>query len=182
MPNGFVRVLTGAAMTFAASLVFWQCADLGEAVPPTGSITTDQDLWTLITTREPYTGYPLFPGVDSVAAGTLNGSNAHRPLVRVSLNDTALAALVSGKLPAGGRFPGGSTIVKEIRENGHTTVLAVMHRDPGNTFAGEGWLWAEFLTDGSVLAPLTNRGSGCIGCHQREQGLGNDLIRTFERQ
>jgi len=170
-------------MTLCCSLTwFLGCGDLGDPAPGKGEISSDGDLWTLVSMREPYGHYPLFPDVDSIATGTLNGSHAHRPMVRVSTNGTAAAALSGGRLPAGGRFPEGSTIVKEIRQDGGTILIAVMHRRSDSPFAAGGWLWAEFQPEGSVQISMTDRGHGCVGCHQQELGTRNDLVRTFERQ
>jgi hypothetical protein len=57
-----------------------------------------------------------------------------------------------------------------------------MYKDAGNPLAGERWLWAEFSPVGAVEYSVSNRGAACTSCHQRERGLVNDLVRTFERQ
>ena len=174
-------VLAAAA---TVALCAFRCSDAG--VPPAGEteavIATDTELFALITETQPYTGYPLFPGVDSVASGTLNGSGAHQPLVRVSLNTPALGSLTSDTLQSGTAFARGSVIVKEIREGGVTTLLAVMAKEPGSPEAAGGWLWAEYKPDGTVVASILARGAGCVPCHSREQGPRNDLVRTFERR
>ena len=100
------------------------------------------------------------------------------------MNARALGALQSGRLPTAAQFPDGSIILKEVRPRADApaTVYAVMYKDAGNTLAGDGWLWAEFSPDGSVAYSVSNRGTACTSCHQREQGRLNDLVRTFERQ
>lgn len=172
------------ASAVAASLSAVCCSDAG--TPPGGEpeavITTDAQLFMLITATHPYAGYALFPGVDSVVSGTLNGSGAHQPLVRVSMNPIALASLAADTLTAGSAFAQGSIIVKEIREQGATTLLAVMMKEPASDDAAGGWLWAEFTPEGTAVFSLKNRGDGCVPCHSREQGLRNDLVRTFERR
>jgi len=169
-------VLAAAA---TVALCVFHCSDAG--VPPAGEteavIATDAELFALITETQPYTGYPLFPGVDSVAAGSLNGSAAHQPVVRVSLK-----SLTADTLPAGSAFAHGSVIVKEIREQGATTLLAVMMKEPASADAAGGWLWAEYKPDGSVVFSIRSRGDGCVPCHSRERGPRNDLVRTFERR
>ncbi len=157
------------------------CSDQGATPPPT-ALTTDAELFALITSTQPLTTYPLFPLVDSVTSGTLNGSTAHQPLVRVRMNSTALAALPNGRFPAGGSFPDGSLILKEILSGGTTQIYAVAYKDSGNPLAGNGWLWAEYYPNGNVLFSISTRGSGCVPCHSREQGPQHDFIRTFERQ
>jgi hypothetical protein len=150
---------------------------------PTSTITTDAALFKLITETDPFSGYTLFPNADAVARGTLNGSEAHQPLVRVSINAKALNALQGGKLPAGAKFPDGSVIVKEIRNtSGVTTEMTVIYKDNSNPLAGKGWLWADFSPSGSVGYSITGRGSDCTFCHSRERGPQNDSVRTFERQ
>lgn len=145
-------------------------------------LSTDAALFALVTATSPFTAYPLFPHVDSVTSGTLNGSNAHQPLVRVRMNSTALSLLQNGRFPSGGSFPNGSIIFKEVITNGRTEIYAIMYKDTANPFAGNGWLWAEYQPNGSVLFSITTRGSGCKGCHEREQGPQHDFVRTFERQ
>jgi hypothetical protein len=100
------------------------------------------------------------------------------------MNTRALGALQSGRLPAAAQFPDGAVLFKEVRPRADApaTVYAVMYKDAGNVLAGDGWLWAEFSPDGSVAYSVSNRGTACTACHQREQGRLNDLIRTFERQ
>ena len=151
---------------------------------PADGIRDSAALFQLITQTDPLTEYTLFPNVEEFAVGRLNGSEAHRPIVRVSMNARALGALQSGRLPTAEQFPDGSIILKEVRARADApaTLYAVMYKDAGNTLAGDGWLWAEFSPDGSVGYSVSNRGTACASCHQREQGPQNDLVRTFERQ
>lgn len=132
--------------------------------------------------RPARTRYPLFPGVDSIASGTLNGSGAHQPLVRVSLNPAAIGSLTADTLVAGTSFTRGAIVLKEIREGGATALVAVMMKDPASPDAAGGWLWAEYKPDGTVVFSIRRRGDGCVPCHSREQGPRNDLVRTFERR
>ncbi|MBI5471928.1 MAG: hypothetical protein HY961_06240 [Ignavibacteriae bacterium] len=158
-----------------------RCADQGTTPPPT-TPTTDAELFALVTAKQPYATYPLFPLVDSVTSGTLNGSTAHQPLVRVRMNRVALGALRNGRLPTGLAFPDSSIIFKEILSGGTTQLFAVLYKDSKNPLAGNGWLWAEYSPNGNVLFSIDRRGVGCIACHSREQGPQHDFIRTFERQ
>lgn len=165
-------------------LLLPSCSDLGDAPRASApiSIQSDAGLFRHIMQVEPFTGYSLFPRVDSVTSGTLNGSHAHQPLVRVSINTTASGILQDGRLPAGVTFPDGSIIFKEILMGGTTVLYAVMYKDASNRFAGNGWLWAEYRPDGTVDFSLTTRGISCVGCHSFEQGPQHDFVRTFERQ
>jgi hypothetical protein len=153
-------------------------------VPAAVSVTDDASLFRLFTQTDPVAGYTPFPNAEEFATGRLNGSEAHRPVVRLRLNARAAGALVGGRLPAAGRFPDGSVLVKEVRESvgAGVDVYAVMYRDAASPLAGEGWIWAEFRPDGSVMYPVGGRGRSCTGCHSRERGPENDLVRTFERQ
>jgi hypothetical protein len=158
------------------------------AVAPTGQpgsgIQDDASLFRLITQSDPLASYALFPNAEEFTAGRLNGSEAHRPIVRVSLNARAISALQMGRLQAGSRFPDGSIVVKEVKASAgaQAATYAVMYRDATNRLASNGWVWAEFSPSGSVQYAVSNRGSACTSCHQRERGPQNDLVRTFERQ
>ena len=153
-------------------------------VPQVPAVTDDASLFRLFTQADPVSGYAPFPNAEEFATGRLNGSEAHRPLVRVRLNAGAAGALVAGRLPAGGRFPDGALLVKEVRPDAGAAVdvYAVMYRDAAGPLAGEGWVWAEFRPDGSVFYPVAGRGRSCTGCHERAEGPQNDRVRTFERQ
>jgi hypothetical protein len=175
------RLLVAAGIVFSC---ISSCKDQG--APPPGStreiISSDAQLFDVVTQVQPFASYSLFPDVDSVASGMLNGSAAHRPLVRVSMNATALGALRADTLPAGTSFTDGSIIFKQIISGGQTSLYAIIYKDKNNPLAGNGWLWAEFLPDGTPFISLTRKGANCIGCHSLEQGLQHDLVRTFERQ
>ena len=153
------------------------------ATPVAAVIRDDASLFQLVTRDDPFGSYRLFPNADEFAMGRLNGSEAHRPVIRVSLNSIAFAALQNGRLPSGSRFPNGSVIFKAIGPSvgAAPTLYAVMRKDDG-TLSGSGWQWAEYFPDGAVAFPITSRGSVCTSCHTREQGPLNDLVRTFERQ
>ncbi len=156
---------------------------------PTGStsgaaIRDDGSLFRLVSQTDPFSRYTVFPNADEFTTGRLNGSEAHRPVIRVSLNATAAGALQNGRLPASGRFPDGSIVFTEIkpRAAAAASVDAIMLKDSGSSLAGDGWLWAEYGPAGSVVFSINSRGSACTSCHRRERGPQNDLVRTFERQ
>jgi hypothetical protein len=167
-------------MILAFFISFSSCGD--DPTDPGSGVSADESLFSQVTQTDPFTTYTLFPNADSVASGTLNGSNAHQPMVRVSMNATAFGVLRGDTLPAGSSFPNGSVVFKQIISGSQTTLYAVMRKDSASNFAGNGWLWAEYGTDGSVVYSVENRGSACISCHLREDGLQNDHVRTFERQ
>ena len=158
------------------------CRDAGSDPRELESMSPDAVLFSHVTQSDPFQTYRLFPGVDSVSSGTLNGSTAHQPMVRVSMNGRAFGALVQGSLPQGSAFPNGSVIFKQIIMNNETVLYAVISKDSGNPLAAGGWLWGEYRPDGSAAISVTRQGTGCIGCHSREQGPQHDFVRTFERQ
>lgn len=86
------------------------------ATAPTG-IRDDASLFRLISQTDAFGLYTVFPNADEFTTGSLNGSEAHRPVIRVSLNATAAGALQNGRLPSGARFPDGSIVFKEIRSS-----------------------------------------------------------------
>ena len=98
---------------------------------------------------------------------------------KLRFNPTAQAALDgTGELPENNAFPTGSILVKEIFSGTNIILYAVMKKDPSNSNAGSGWLWAEFNPDGSASFSSSKKGDGCIGCHS---GTPNrDLVRTFD--
>ena len=143
---------------------------------PSGGISSDGDLFKLISQDEPFQNYRLFPNTTEISSGRLDGAGAH-PSARVRMNTPAFQSLDNGRLPSGGRFRSGSVIVKEIPSQ---NLLAVMRKD--STSSGAGWQWAEFRTNGAVVYSIAARGGSCIECHSRQRGPMNDLVRTFERQ
>jgi hypothetical protein len=159
-------------------------ASCSEPTAPSSAPSDDAALFRTISETDPFGAYTAFPNAEEFTEGRLNGSEAHRPIVRTRLNARALGALQNGRLPAGSQFPAGSIIFKEIRPRADAavTAYAVMYKDSGNPVAGNGWVWAEFSPNGSVQYSTSNRGSGCTSCHLREEGPRNDLVRTFERQ
>ena len=151
---------------------------------PGAAIRDDAALFRLVSQTDPFTRYTVFPNADEFTTGRLNGSEAHGPVIRVSLNATAAGALQGGRLATGTRFPDGSIVFKEIKPGATAaaSVYAVMVKDAGNSLAGNGWLWAEYSPTGSVVFSINSRGNACTSCHLREQGPQNDLVRSFERQ
>jgi hypothetical protein len=178
---GLVSVLVVAA---AAASCGSPSTPSGPTSDSGSAIRDDAGLFRLFTVTDPQGAYAVFPNTEPFTTGRLNGSEAHRPVIRVLLNATAAAALVDGRLAPGARFPDGSIIIKEIRSTATTppTLYAVMVKDRANDLAGNGWLWAEYSPSGSVAYSVSSRGGACTSCHLRESGPQNDLVRTFERQ
>ena len=149
----------GLALIAALSVAV-ACRSTPTAPSATG-IDADAALFKLISETDAFTRYSTFPNAEEFAMGRLSGSEAHAPVVRVRLNATAAAVLVNGRLPAGGAFPDGSIVFKEIRPSASAaaTLYAVMVKDRTNQLAGGGWLWAEYTPSGSTRFSVKNRGS-----------------------
>lgn len=176
---GLAAVIAGIALA--------ACGGDDSASPepdPVERIDTDAELLDLVMQREPFTTFTLFPNTDSLISGRLEGSEAHQPLVRVSMNAKALTALVSDTLPDGATFPDSSIIFKEVRGSTQTFFYAVMYKDRDNPLAANGWLWGEYRANGSPFpnGTIEGRGVNCVSCHSREPGPRHDFVRTFERQ
>jgi Cytochrome P460 len=138
------------------------------------TIQADTDLYNEI---KNVSGYTYYEGGDTLSP--LGGSP--HGIFKLRFNTTAHAALDStGKLPVGGTFPTGSVIVKEKIVGSNATLFAVMKKDPSNTNAGSGWLWAEYNTDGSTQSSVTLKGgtNGCVSCHSFSPN--RDLTKTFD--
>jgi hypothetical protein len=100
-------------------------------------------------------------------------------MYKLRFNSIASQALDgNGELPENASFPRGSVLVKEVYRNSALIGLAVMKKAPTDANAGNGWLWAEFALDGTPGPSITNRGSGCISCHNDTPN--RDLVRTFD--
>lgn len=99
---------------------------------------------------------------------------------KLKFNPVAQSALDStGKLPSGNQFPSGSLIVKEVYGGGTSLSLyAIMKKAPGNVNAGSSWLWAEYKPGGETIVSVTDKGSGCIGCHSGN--TNRDLTNSFD--
>ncbi|MDZ4714191.1 MAG: cytochrome P460 family protein [Cytophagales bacterium] len=118
-------------------------------------------------------GYTFYQG-----GNTLTGMGPHGNF-KLRFNATAAAVLDgTGELPPGNSFPTGSVLVKDIQGGSGITLYAVMKKDPANSNAGSGWLWAEYNPSGGVVVSVKSKGSGCVSCHSTSPN--RDLVRTFD--
>ena len=111
-----------------------------------------------------------------------SSSSGHSGFFRVRFNHTAFSAFDStGKLPVGSTFPDSSIVVKELFSSPSESdrkEWAVMQKNSASSNAVNGWVWAEFESDGLVKYSTSNKGSGCKGCHS---ATGNrDFVRVFD--
>lgn len=139
------------------------------------STANDKNLYSAISSASGYTYYRATPTITSAQ------ENSPHSFERVRFNSIAASSLdSSGKLPVGSNFLNGAIIVKEIYTsiNGSINQFAVMKKDPTNNGASNGYLWAEFKTDGTVTYSTANKGKDCTGCHSGS--TNRDFIRTFD--
>ncbi len=109
------------------------------------------------------------------------GGDSPHGFVRIKFNEIAQASLDStGKLPLGASFPEGAVIVKEIYADPAEPLIyyVIMKKDPAAEYAADGWLWGEYEENGTVSGAVSNKGSGCTGCHS--ESPNRDFVRTFD--
>ena len=161
------KIVCTTALLFSLAVTLTQCKKTTE---------TDKLLFDKISST---TGFSYYKNNDSIQPSS--SASPHNAFFRVRFNAIALAALTdNGKLPAGGSFPEGSLIVKELYDSptGSLKLLAVMEKATGNSAAGSNYLWAELEADGRAVFSTSKKGNGCISCHSAS---GNrDLTRLFE--
>lgn len=149
------RAIAISMLLLASAVMFTQCKKNAEGA--------DKVLFDKSNTT---TGFTYYKGDNSILPSS--NPSAHNKFFRVRFNDIAQAALTdNGKLPAGGSFPEGSLIVKELfdAQNGDLKLLAAMEKAPANSAAGAGWLWGEYTPDSKVVFSIYKKGDGCISCH-----------------
>lgn len=156
--------------------IFIQCAKQEQRTDRPIIMETDSALFAKITAQE---GFHYYQNSDRMLLSS--SASAHNKFFRVRFNEKALAALSdNGKLPAGGSFPAGSLIVKELRSGNAGEILngyAVMEKLPDDTNAGAQWIWAEyFSTSQPNGVALHEKGRQCISCHSTGD---RDKVRLF---
>ena len=113
---------------------------------------------------------------------TITMSDSPHDRFTIWFNEKAVTALdpTSGELPSGDAFPEGSLIVKTrfAIKGGPAIGYLVMKKDPGNTLSQSGYVWGEYLIDGTIVHSAREKGSTCIGCHAG--GTNRDFIRVFD--
>ncbi len=162
------RILLSACIVFLIIFLFSQCKKK----------PTEEDK-ILFDKAKVATGFTYYKNNSTVLASS--PQTAHNAFFRVRFNAIAQAVLTdNGRLPAGGSFPDGSLIVKELYDSqaGSLQLLAVMEKSTGNSLSGANWLWAEYKSDGALGYSISKKGEGCTGCHGT---AGNrDYMRLFE--
>jgi hypothetical protein len=113
---------------------------------------------------------------DSSNPSADHGSGHSEPKLRTVYNGVAATQLDGqGKVKPSPTFPDSSLIVKELlNSDGSLSRIAVLFKLRTATNKDDnGWVWAEYGPEGSILYSVDNRGAGCIGCH----GAGVDETR-----
>ena len=137
------------------------CNDQRSSYPTTPQQTNEaQDFWGKIHTQA-YRGWNRAPGHATRTASTA----PHGDSVDVFVNTIIATTLTSGLHPTA--WPEGSIVVKDGFTHGAQTRVAAMEK------RSNGWFWAEYRPDGTVLA--SGRPAACTGCH----ASGSDYVRAF---
>jgi hypothetical protein len=137
--------------------------DSGATEEEAGKPVTVPGLWNLIMT-ERYRTWRHAPGL----AGVRPGTGPHNVRIRIWINDIGLDALQADPRP--GRFPAGTTIVKEgATASMRLTVIAAMRKQSDGK-----WLFAEWRPNGTLIAGGIMT-PGCANCHSQ----GQDHVRAI---
>ncbi len=142
-----------------------------------GVFITDDVLFNLVKSSTSFTYYKN--NIDTLLADPAT-NGAHGNYVRIRFNQKAISALNdSVSSPIKIFFPNESLIVKEIYDQSGSAllVLAVMYKFSGSANSGSGWVWAEYLPNGTAAYSSINKGGQCVSCHAR--GNNFDLVQTF---
>ncbi len=140
-----------------------------------GLVVSDGTLFNIAQTASAFTYYK-----NSSDTLLSDPSSPHGGYMKVRFNQKAMTVMNdSANRLLSPSFPDGSMVVKEIynQPGGVLIELAVMYKVNGAINTGGGWVWSEFLFDGTVEYSTANSGASCIGCHQGSSNM--DLIRVF---
>ena len=120
-------------------------------------------------------GYVYYANGSTLSAASASPHGSFK----LRFNDIASQALDnSGELPSGQKFPPGSILVKEVYKGSDLYIYAVIKKAPSDASSANGWLWAEYLPDGSLGYSINGKGSSCTSCHSETPN--RDLVRTFD--
>lgn len=140
-----------------------------------GVVVSDATLFSLARTVSSFTYFKK--SLDTLPAA---GNSPHGGFVRVRFNQRAISAMNdSVNRLSKTFFPDESLIVKEVyaASGGPLTEYAVMYKIPGAANSGSGWIWAEYLPDGTAEYSAIKKGALCVSCHSAS---GNyDLVQIF---
>ena len=140
-----------------------------------GVVISDATLFDLTQTVSSFTY--LNKSLDTLP---VSGNSIHGGFVRVRFNQKAISAMNDSATRLSKTFfPDESLVVKEIygTSGGPLLGYAAMYKIPGAANSGSGWVWAEYLPDGTPAYSAGLKGGECISCHSAS---GNyDLVQIF---
>jgi len=139
---------------------------------------TDLELYNLAKETSGYTWYKNSDDLLNKSAG----SGHSQAFLRTRYNTEATSQFDSvGKIKSGTVFPENSVIVKELY--GSATALeayAILFKQTGHADAdANGWVWGYLNADGTVKAPASEKGSGCISCHLQADNIDYTLMNKY---
>lgn len=111
-----------------------------------------------------------------------SGSGHNFPFLRTRYNSVAASQLDSnGKINEGAIFSEGSLIVKELFSNANDIGrYAILYKSSGHESAdANGWVWGYVNADESVAYAASEKGDGCISCHQQSGSIDYMLMNTY---
>jgi Cytochrome P460 len=122
------------------------------------------------------TGLMIYQNKDTILSAA--GSSPHGAF-KLKFNSTVLSQLgTDGKLASGTIFNDGSLIVKEVYNGSALTLYAIMKKDTKSKFAANGWVWAEYDTNGKAVYSVSEKGKSCVSCHTSSKN--RDLVMSFD--
>ncbi len=140
-----------------------------------GVVISDATLFELTQTLSSFTY--LNKSLDTLPVA---GNSPHGGYIRVRFNQKAISAMNDSATRLSKTFfPDESLVVKEVygTSGGPLLEYSVMYKIPGAANSGSGWIWAEYLPDGTPEYPAIKKGDDCISCHSAS---GNyDLVQIF---
>ena len=153
----------------AFSLIVVPAITLAFSMTSSGNQTVldGASVYKLITEKDPYTKWPLWPGKGKL----YKGQHPHGAFLTTYVSKKAVKTIEKKR----GSFPNGTIIVKEnYKPDKKLAAVTVMYRVKGyNTDAGD-WFWAKYKADGTI--EKAGQVKGCINCHSAQ--IMNDWVFT----
>jgi hypothetical protein len=162
---------------FMASAAFLVVGSIAckHPIPATG---IDKEL--LLLAKEP-SGFTWYKNTPSYLAKSA-GSGHNFSYLRTRFNTIAATMLDSnGMVKSDSVFPEGSLIVKELSHDGSSVGrFAILLKRTGHGAADEkGWIWGYVNSNETVADAASNKGYGCIGCHNQQGNIDYVLMNKY---
>ena len=165
-------MIRAMAILFGLALVLTACGGKGGSqtankmkAEVSHNLTNAEYFWELITVKDDYTKWALFPGVEAYTIG----KSPHGAYVTLFINPD-----VENALPVtNGQLPYGSILVKDnYDESKELVAVTVMAKLKGFNPDGGDWVWAKFtMKDGQKVCGMVDM---CIDCHSARKE--NDYV------